>query len=128
MRSPYRSTNWNPPAPVLDVRVGGPMGRADFFQPCEALLDSGADVTAIPVDLVQRLGLLPVSSVIVDRGGLPGDEEENLYAATVEVTLLGQRTIQVLQTMDPFALLGRDIINELRLVLDGPAGELEVRV
>jgi hypothetical protein len=57
MKLPFRARYWDPPAAVIDIRVGGPIDSSQFLRPCEALVDTGADMPALPAHLVEDLGL-----------------------------------------------------------------------
>lgn len=128
MKWPYRNAGWMPPAPVIDIGVGGPRDRPESYRACEALVDSGADMTAVPGALIQNLGLLQVSSVLVGRG-LDANNvvEEPVFAAAIQVPVLGVRIMQVLGHPERYALLGRDVLNELAVFLDGPNAECDLR-
>jgi len=62
----------------------------------------------------------------VSHGGEAIAVERDVFAAALDVPLLGRSIVQVLATSDPFALLGRDLLNKLYLVLDGPHLAFEV--
>lgn len=81
----------------------GPLDRDELLQPCEGLLDSGADMTAIPSNLVEQLGLVPVDSVLLSHGGEATAIERDVFAAAVDVPVLGRSIVRVLATADPFA-------------------------
>ena len=91
-----------------------------------AQIDTAADRTVIPGELVARLGLVPADELLV--AGFGG---QVFLVATyfVELSLRGRpaRLIEVLaHEGEPYILLGRDILNHHRLLLDGPALALEI--
>ena len=55
---PY-DTNFDPPAIVLPVTVAGVVCRRPRLE-APALIDTGADVTAVPESFVERLKLYPI--------------------------------------------------------------------
>jgi predicted aspartyl protease len=119
------SPSFSPPAPCVHVMVRDPdEGKSTEELPC--LLDSGADRTVVPGAVVRALGLAPVRRIQV--AGL-GGEIQNLE------TYLSHLTIRNLQTLElevlaheneSFVLLGRDAMNQLRVVLDGPQQVVEI--
>lgn len=52
--------------------------------------------------------------------------ETDVFAAAADVPVLGRSIVRVLATADPFALLGRDLINRVHFVLDGPHLSFEI--
>ncbi|MDK2384116.1 MAG: hypothetical protein QI199_04820, partial [Candidatus Korarchaeota archaeon] len=61
MKVPY-SKKYDPPAPVVEVRVRSLGGK---FVDLEALIDSGADITVFPRELLSDLELIPGSTVLI---------------------------------------------------------------
>jgi hypothetical protein len=55
----------DPPAPFVDIRIYSPIGPA-IEQPLRAKLDTAADISCIPADLVEQLSLLPARTVPVE--------------------------------------------------------------
>lgn len=115
--------SFNPPAPVLPIVVSGPTGRRTRL---DAKIDTAADVSGLPRAVVEDLGLLPARRVrAVTWRGEP--TEVRLHRG--DVLLMGRRIrdAEWLPIARPYALLGRDLLNELVLLLDGPRLETEVR-
>jgi hypothetical protein len=114
-----------PPAPFIHVALRGP-GAASSLDNLAAQIDTAADRTVIPGGLVSRLGLIPLDELPV--AGFGGNV---LLVPTylVEVTVRGQppRHVEVLaHEGETHILLGRDILNHHRLLLDGPGLALEI--
>jgi len=90
-----------------------------------ALLDSGADYTQIPTATVTNLGLKKKGDRLVDRkDGLPPTSVPT-YVTDIILEGVTFRDVLVSGTDDfgfdgtPWALVGRDILNE-GVILDGP--------
>lgn len=118
-RFPYAELD--PPGPTLPIRVSAPGSQKAVL--ITALVDTGADLSVLPRGLVEELALPPVGQVILrDFAGL--DQPCALYAAEMQ---MDERTevFQVLSFGDE-ALLGRDVLNHLRLQFDGPERVLEL--
>jgi predicted aspartyl protease len=121
----YERRAYNPPMPVLDVGVGLPDADAPVAI-VEMIVDTGADITALPRALLLRIG-----APYFDRGFLRGvtgkREPVNLYLVTLHIGLLRIAGVTVVALDGPDnAILGRDALNQLDLALHGPAEVLEV--
>ena len=115
-----------PPAPFVHVSVRRPYaGKAEAEIPAQ--LDTAADLSVIPGRLVEELGLLPLDSIsTMGFGGhlltLP------TFLVELQIRSLAPLTLKVLASPDePYALLGRDVLNRFSIHLDGPNSALEIR-
>jgi predicted aspartyl protease len=105
----------DPPAPVVPVRVGQPAGGDSVMVPM--LVDTSADCTLIPTSIVERLGL-PLVDVIGVTGVGGATTRAAVHAAVLELGAL-----QVVARVVAFAseaILGRDVLNQVCMTLDGP--------
>lgn len=120
---PYE-TSERPPAPYLDLRVRPSVQRRRFL-PQRAKLDSGASMTVIPNSLVVRWGLIPHSAVAV-RGYNRRLSIRPAYVVDLEIGK--KRFAQIKVTVSPRdnVLLGRDVLNQLKITLDGPSRMTEI--
>lgn len=116
----------SPPAPFVHVSIRPPNeGSAEAVIPAQ--LDTAADLSVIPGRLVDELQLLPLDSVsALGFGGhlmtLP------TFLVEIRVRDLGPVCVKVLASPDePYALLGRDVLNRYTVTLDGPNLVLEIR-
>jgi hypothetical protein len=114
-----------PPAPFVHVTVQPP-GGATAVSELPALLDTAADITVIPAQVADDLHLVPLGEVPI--GGFDG---RVTWVSTFLIQLgLRQflpRVIRVVASRDePYVLLGRDVLNGYRLLLDGPQLRLEI--
>lgn len=109
-----------PPAPKLEIRlIAQPHGAAS--RPLLAFVDTGADATIVPLPIVRQLqaGVVTLKTV---RGYTGGRRTVRTYLVDIEVgsfTLPGAEIVGDDATDE--VLLGRDVLNRLRLLLDGPA-------
>jgi predicted aspartyl protease len=112
----------DPPAPVLPLLVAAP--GSDEAVAVSSLVDTGADCTLVPVEIASRLRLPLVDRVPVE--GLGGAvRRAPVHAALVRIA--GLRVIVRLVAFDTEAVIGRDLLNRLNLVLDGPGRRLSIR-
>lgn len=108
-----------PPAPVARVTLQHPTSGVEWAD-VPMLIDSGADVTLILRAAVERLGL-----EVVEGSGyeLVGFDGQATVAAAVQARMvfcgIGFRG-RFLTSADPYGVVGRNILNAVSLVLDGP--------
>lgn len=121
----YRYNQQNrPPAPMVMVRFTSPTGVE--LEPVPALMDTGADRTIIPSAVAEALGLRMGRQV--QLGGIGGTTIMMAsYLVTIRIHELPPVDCEVFATLgETHALLGRDVLNQYRIVLDGPRGVLEI--
>jgi predicted aspartyl protease len=109
--------NFDPPAPVLPVRVGG-LEEHDPAAMLRMLVDTGADCTLIPVSVARSLRLPVVDRLQIEGVG-GAAQTATIHAARVHVG--GFRMLARVAAFGDEALLGRDVLNRLVLNVDGPA-------
>lgn len=114
-----------PPAPLVPVGVSNPQRTGEGVE-SPALLDTAADRTVIPQELVESLHLLTVRYLSV--AGLGGRETRLPdFVIRLAVRQAPPLTIELVACPgEPFVLLGRDVLNQFRIVLDGPQLSLEI--
>jgi len=113
---------FEPAAPVIAVQVSRPTGGDAVVVPM--LVDTGADCTILPPAIIHALGLPAVGVV-----GITGVGGTRIDATTHAAMLdLGPANViaEVMQ-VDDEPIIGRDVLNQLVLELDGPARQLSVR-
>jgi predicted aspartyl protease len=105
----------DPPAPVVPVRVVGRVGEGAVMLPM--LVDTGADATLVPAQIVHRLGLPAVDVVAIS--GVDGlKQRATVHLAWVELAELRVEA-RIIAFADE-AILGRDVLNQRIVTLDGP--------
>ena len=119
------SRNFNPPAPVIEVSISAPLSKVSTSS--AALVDSGADMTVIPERIIAQLKLRRVDSLLASGFG-KGVIEASVYSAILSIEgILGPKICRILGWNDDYALIGRDLLNQLITVLNGPNEELKLR-
>lgn len=108
-----------PPIPVLDISFSAPEQEA-WQGPYEAFIDSGADFTIVPAKLLDTQNLS-----IVGTATLRSQWEDRIAVNIYEVDLkIGESVLPYVDiAADPQGeeiLLGRNVLNELDLRLEGP--------
>jgi len=114
----YDAERFKPPAPVATV-VLCTRNRAKTVADVLMLIDSGADLTLIPQRCVRELGLRdePIDGFLQGFDGSTSPAR----AVNIEVHFLRYIFRGLFPiTEDECGILGRNVINRLSLVLDGP--------
>jgi len=84
------------------------------------LLDSGADVTLVPREISETLGAFAMPDMAFEVAGFDGQSRltEVVY---LELTFCKRRFRgQYLLTDEPWGIIGRNLLNRVTLVFDGP--------
>lgn len=116
----YDSVDHDPPAPVAAVVLRSPAGGATVSD-VRLLIDTGADATLLPRNAVDRLGIRLDPALQYELIGFDGSRT---WAQAVDLDVLFLRKAfrgRYLLTDDPRGILGRDVLNGLVLLFDGPA-------
>jgi predicted aspartyl protease len=117
----YDAENFEPPAPVAYVTLRNPATGA-WLSDVPMLIDTGADATLLPISAVEQLGIYIEDSdfeVQVFDGEL-----KRLKLAKLELYVLGKKFVGEYLLVDrPIGILGRNILNNIRILLDGPRGK-----
>lgn len=115
----------SPPAPYALVTVARPDGTG-FLADLPAKVDSGASQTILPTALVERLQLEAVGQHRFE--GL-GGVQCTLSIFRIVLTIRGCEPVELDvagSDGEPYILLGRDVLNQFRVTLDGPKGKLTI--
>lgn len=123
----YSGWPFDPPMPVLDVVFSRP-GRNAIPATVEAIIDTGADSTLIPLDILEQIVAPQIDQAYI-RGITGSREPVDLYLVTVQIaglTISGIRAVAL--PAGASTILGRDVLNQLHLGLVGPANITEVYI
>jgi len=115
----HYAETWYPPMPVLEIRLGYPEENLSLG-PYTAIVDTAADGTIIPIQLVERLEAPFVDDV---RSYSQWGEWHRARMFTVD-TGIDQLCLPAIEVVGDERgdeiILGRNVLNKLRLLLDGP--------
>jgi predicted aspartyl protease len=116
MAFPYDSA-YDPPAPVCEITLTvASTGRRTSIV---ALIDTGADATLVPVSYLNQLAARRVFEASL-RSQWGERRRVYLYLVDLQVASLNLPGVYVVgDEMGDEAVLGRDVLNRLRLLLDG---------
>src|SRR5947199_6969299 len=116
---PYDASHFDPPAPIARVTLRSPNGTTtspDIL----LLLDTGADVTLLPRAAVERLGVPVQTDQSYELMGFDGTRS---IAPFADLDMIFQRWAfrgRYLLIAEERGVLGRDVLNHLSLLFDGP--------
>ena len=121
----YDTENFYPPAPALEVSLSAPVSTFTPSVKSLAILDSGADMTVIPQQVVQQLQLKCVDEILVS--GFDGILKKYfVYSVKLIFDNLGDFVIRTLAEQQDYIIIGRDILNRWLLFLKGPNKIFEI--
>lgn len=117
MINPY-DANYEPAAIVLSAALTGIVRRRPRVS-LSALIDTGADLTAIPGTAVKRLRLFSVGRIEVEDVHAYV-ETVDIYTVRLSIADLPVREMEIVSTEQSFIILGRDWLEDYYLLLNGP--------
>lgn len=119
------STKYDPPAPVIEITLVTPTNRLQIG-PLTALVDSGADGTIVPINYLHKINASAIAERFV-RGPWGERHRVLLYLVNIQIGNITLYGMQVAgdEELDEI-ILGRDTLNQLRIMLDGLGESVEV--
>jgi hypothetical protein len=115
----YEDEGFLPAAPVARVTLRHP-DNGQSIADVPMLIDSGADATLLPRAAVVSLGIMGTGEQFrleAFDGSINESEAVHAVLVLLNKTFRGR----FLQTESEVGVIGRNILNHLRLLLDGPA-------
>jgi len=104
---------------AVEVALGAP-GAGFSLGPLPTIVDTGADITTVPKEYLVRLGAPVVASGYLRS---PWGERRRVKIYEVNVRVGGHNVYEIEVASEPGGrevLLGRNVLNQLNLQLDGP--------
>ncbi len=125
------ATNKFPPVPILHISLSAP-GESAQTELAPALIDTGSDFTLVPEKWLRDLDA-PRSRPARVRGLWSAYREVTLFLVDIHLeigTLPGVEVVRVMKSEGIFEneeiVLGRNVLNLLILLLEGPAQQTSV--
>jgi predicted aspartyl protease len=114
-----------PPIPVLSIYLT-PVGEASQIGPLTAIVDTGADATLVPLRYLDDLDV-PADYPTRLRGPWGSARRVQVYTTDIVIATLHLPGIEVVgDEMGNEIILGRNVLNHLVLLLDGPGQQSDV--
>lgn len=121
---PYEPAE-TPPAPYVDAQVN-PVRRAHLRANFRGKLDSGASMTVIPARLVQQWRLRK-QGLIRARAFDGTPSVRPVYRVDIIIGARRFRRVLVTVSHRTNILIGRDVLNQLTILLNGPHLRVEIQ-
>lgn len=119
------SRDYHPAMPVVEVGLSI-VGQSEAQQSLLALVDSGSDGTLLPLDILEAVGARYVGEAQIR--GITGDTQfVDVYIANLHTGSHTLRAVRLVGIAGEEAILGRNVLNQLTITLDGVAGVTEIR-
>ena len=118
------SKQYRPPAPVLELSVLHPQNPNNLTQ-VTGKIDTGADITTIPETLLLHLGIPPCREVIA-IGFDDVETRRRTYLVNLSIAGVTHPFQEVMATSGNQVLIGRDLLNQWIMTLDGPNAHLDI--
>lgn len=115
----YDASGFDPPAPTTRVTLRDP-NNGHTLNGVLLLLDTGADVTLLPRAAVANLGVPPVADQRFELMGFDGTRSFASVAVLEVIFLHRAFRGRYLLVESESGVLGRDILNHLSVLFDGP--------
>jgi hypothetical protein len=115
----YDAGHFDPPAPAAIVILRNPHS-GELYLDLPLLLDTGADVTLLPRFAIEQLAVPIIADQQYELVGFDGSKS---FASVVTLEMIFLKRSfrgRFLLIDEAQGILGRDILNHLTLVLDGP--------
>ncbi|MEM7131871.1 MAG: retropepsin-like aspartic protease [Chloroflexota bacterium] len=117
--------SYDPAAPQLSILLRAPGTNNEGIQ-LNAMVDTGADATIVPKDILEELGLEQSDSLYI-RGVTGHRTQVAVYDVTIEIGPFTFSAVPVVATpLGSEPLIGRDILNNFSITLNGPAQVVEL--
>lgn len=118
----YDAENYNPPAPVANVTLRNP-ATGELLSNIPVLVDTGANATLLPSGAVEKLGIVAEEGAGFEVQVFDGDRKF-LKTVRLELYVLDKKFSGEYLLVDrPVGILGRNVLNNLSLLFDGPRNE-----
>lgn len=117
---------YDPPIPALPVVVHNDDAGLHTSR-LNALVDTGADGTLIPISHLRSIQAYPIAETFL-RSHWGERRRVHLFHVDLRIDGISLPGVTVVgDDQGQEIILGRDVLNKLRLLLDGPLNEVEVR-
>lgn len=109
------------PSPFTHIDVFNPSSDKHCHEYVEVIADTGAGITSLPQNVIDALGPLQYTTINVRS---PFDRNRQtamvLYSVCLRIENGITHEIEVLGIPRKYGILGRDILNNYKIVLDAP--------
>lgn len=116
--------DYQPARPTVEIKISPAMVGVSLT--LIALVDSGADATMIPRRYLQQFRARPGRQAYL-RGTTGRRKLVNLYPISLHLGPFQYAHVEVVGGSDQDeVIIGRDVLNDLTITLDGPASSVQI--
>jgi predicted aspartyl protease len=116
--------SYQPAAPVIVIYLAYPEANWQVG-PISGLVDTGADGTLVPQTILDQIGA-PLIDQVRLRSHWGEWHQAHIYVVDFGISQIRLPSIEVVGDGGNEIVLGRNVINSLRLKLDGPRQQVEI--
>lgn len=114
-----------PPAPSVEIRLGTP-GESLSPDPHPALVDTGADISLVPLKHIRPLQTVPDDHRYL-RSQWGERRKVAIYSLDIGIGSIRLPALEIVaDEQGNEIVLGRNVLNRLAMILDGPKQVLEI--
>lgn len=114
---------YNPGMPTVELRIG--LMRGHMITTLSAIVDSGADATMVPTHYLRQIRALPTEKKQL-RGIQGLAHQVQLYPIFVQIGEYGLYVRVVGDELNREVIIGRDVLNQFIVTLNGLASVVEI--
>lgn len=115
----YDTSRFQPPAPTAEVILRN-LDDSCNVDGVPMLLDFGSDITLIPEESVAELGVTPLPNQECELMGFDG-AKRSVPVYELQMIFVGKKFKgHYLVVAKDYGIIGRNILNHLAILLDGP--------
>jgi predicted aspartyl protease len=119
------SSDYTPPMPICELYLGAP-DDTPKHGPFVAILDTGSDATIVPVRYLDQIGAAPFRRRRV-RSVWGDSRMIEIYVVSFALNGLSFKLLDVVgDDQGDEIIVGRFVLNRLKVILDGPAAMTEI--
>ena len=106
-------------APETSIQLSNPVNSSQSCQ-VDAIVDTGAVMTCVPESAIKKLGGSLLYSLITVRDVTGNIQEKKTYIIDITIANYEYKNIEVIPIPKESARIGRDILNQHKVILDAP--------
>jgi len=119
--------SYNPPMPIIPISLISVADDQSMTESINAIVDSGADGTLIPTEYLHQIHAPAVRKAFMK--GISGERRSvDIYLISIQIGSVKLRGVRVIASPSSEAILGRNVLNQLVIGLNGPAETVELHI